>query len=246
VTSGDLWNQYDEVADRYEQHAEDSAYNAHYDRPAVLAALGPVVGLDVLDAACGPGFLLQRLIEQGARAVGFDASPAMVALARRRAGDAARVDVARLDSQLPYGDGDFDRVVCALAIHHVPDRAATFAELRRVVRPGGAVVVSTTHPTADWLRAGGSYFDRVLMTEHWDSMGQSMSAWREPLSDLVAAALSAGFVLDLLDEPRPTATMRTRHPETYETLTRQPGFIVLRLRPAPTPGSPGASPENST
>src|SRR5260370_29360458 len=50
----------------FQQHAADSAYNAHYDRPAVLAALGPVTGRSVLDAACGPGLYLRELLERGA------------------------------------------------------------------------------------------------------------------------------------------------------------------------------------
>ena len=51
----DLWSAYDEMGCRYERYAAGSAYNAHYDRPAVLATLGPVTGQRVLDAACGPG-----------------------------------------------------------------------------------------------------------------------------------------------------------------------------------------------
>lgn len=49
----DLWDAYDRMGVSFAQHAADSAFNAHYDRPAVLAALGPVAGRQVLDAACG-------------------------------------------------------------------------------------------------------------------------------------------------------------------------------------------------
>ena len=50
----DLWDAYDSMGLSFQQHAADSAYNAHYDRPAVLAALGPVTGRQVLDAALRP------------------------------------------------------------------------------------------------------------------------------------------------------------------------------------------------
>ena len=60
----DLWDAYDQMGLSFQQHAEDSAYNAHYDRPAVLAALGPVRGRQVLDAACGPGLYLRELLER--------------------------------------------------------------------------------------------------------------------------------------------------------------------------------------
>jgi hypothetical protein len=63
----DLWDAYDRMGPSFQQHAADSAYNAHYDRPAVLAALGPVTGRRVLDAACGPGLYVRELLERGPR-----------------------------------------------------------------------------------------------------------------------------------------------------------------------------------
>lgn len=233
----DLWAPYDQMGADFERHAEDSAHNAHYDRPAVLAALGPVAGMRVLDAACGPGLYAAALLDAGAEVVGFDASVVMVDLARRRVGDRATIEPGTLGERLRYGDVAFDLAVCALAIHYVDDRATAFAELFRVLVPGGALVISTQHPTTDWLCKGGSYFDRALETDLWRTPTgeQPVSYWREPLSDLCAAALSAGFVIDLVVEPRPTETMRTRYPADFATLSREPGFLVLRLRKPPTP-----------
>jgi 2-polyprenyl-3-methyl-5-hydroxy-6-metoxy-1,4-benzoquinol methylase len=74
----DLWDAYDRMGLSFQQHAADSAFNAHYDRPAVLAALGPVTGRQVLDAACGPGLYLRELLERGAQVTAFDASAVMV------------------------------------------------------------------------------------------------------------------------------------------------------------------------
>ena len=160
------WDPYDLMGVSFRQHAADSAYNAHYDRPAVLAALGPVAGRRVLDAACGPGLYLRELLERGAEVTAFDASPVMVSLARLQTAGRVRIDQAALGKPLPYPDGAFDLIVCALAIHYAPDRAAAFAELCRVLRPGGAAVVSTQHPVMDWLRKGGSYFQTILETEY--------------------------------------------------------------------------------
>jgi 2-polyprenyl-3-methyl-5-hydroxy-6-metoxy-1,4-benzoquinol methylase len=78
----DLWDAYDRMGLGFQQHAADSAANAHYDRPAVLAALGPVTGRQVLDGGCGPGLYLRELLERGAEVTAFDASPVMVGLAR--------------------------------------------------------------------------------------------------------------------------------------------------------------------
>lgn len=198
----------------YERHAADSAYNAHYDRPAVLAALGPVTGQRVLDAACGPGLYAESLLAADAEVVGFDASQAMVNLARERLAQRAQIDLVRLGEPLPYPAEAFDVSICTLAIHYVADRPAAFAELYRVLRAGAALVVSTQHPTTDWLREGGSYFDSVVETDTWHlSTGDvQVRFWREPLSRLCAAATSAGFVIDQLIEPRPTERRRELFP----------------------------------
>jgi SAM-dependent methyltransferase len=228
----DLWLAYDEMGCCYERHAAGSAYNAHYDRPAVLAALGPVTGQRVLDAACGPGLYAESLLAAGAEVVGFDASQAMVNLARKRLGQRAQIDLARLGEPLPYPAEAFDSGICALAIHYVADRPAAFAELYRVLRAGAALVASTQHPMTDWLRKGGSYFDSVLETDTWHlSTGDvQVRFWREPLSQLCAAATSAGFVINQLIEPRPTESMREVFPNDYDTLNREPGFLILGLR----------------
>jgi SAM-dependent methyltransferase len=237
----DLWHAYDRMGVSFAQHAADSAYNAHYDRPAVLAALGPVTDRRVLDAACGPGLYLRELLERGAKVTAFDASPVMVRLARQVAADRARIDQAALGEPLPYPDSAFDLIVCALAVHYARDRAAAFAEFCRVLRPGGAAVVSTQHPVMDWLRKGGSYFQTTLETDLWHTPAgdQLVHFWREPLSALCTAATGAGFLIEKLIEPVPAETMRERYPEDYEQLSREPGFLILRLL---KPAAPDLSP----
>ena len=229
--SSQLWSAYDEMGLAYQSHAADSAYNAHYDRPAVLAALGPVGGLRVLDAACGPGYYAQELADRGAIVTAFDASPVMVELARARLGGTARVDQAVLGEPLPYPDGAFDLIVCALAIHYADDRGAAFAEFYRILAPGAAAVVSTQHPVMDWLRKGGSYFDATLETDTWRTPGgdQPVRFWREPLSAFCTAATSCGFLIEHVIEPLPADSMRERYPDDYAKLTKEPGFLILRL-----------------
>jgi SAM-dependent methyltransferase len=220
------------MAEIYRDTAEDSVHNAYYDRPAVLDALGPVRGTRILDAACGPGLYASALLDAGAEVVGFDASAAMVEIARTRLGGRAQIDLARLGEPLPYPSASFDLSVCALAIHYVQDAAAAFAELHRVLRPGGALVMSTQHPTTDWLRKSGSYFDQVLETDVWKWPGgeQQIRYWRVPLSQLCDWATGTGFLIERLIEPRPTEAMRTRSPKHYAKLNREPCFLILRLR----------------
>ena len=222
---------YDAMAPMFEQHAADGAFNAHYDRPALLDLLGDVRGLRVLDAGCGPGLYSEHLTGHGAQVVAIDASAPMVELARARLGDHAVVEQQTLGTPLSFADDSFDAVVCALTIHYVEDRHAALRELCRVLRPGGAMVMSTQHPTSDWLRKGGSYFDVAVETDVWKLPGGDweVSYWREPLTSLCDAVHRAGFLIERLVEPQPAASMRHRWPEYYEYLLRQPCFLHLRL-----------------
>jgi SAM-dependent methyltransferase len=231
--------QYDAFADAYEEHAAEAPYNALYDRPATLALLGSVAGQRVLDAACGPGFYLEELVARGADVVGCDASPRMVELARQRlAGTGAAVDAADLRVQSldePLGwlpDGSVDVVLCALAYHYLNDRPAFLAEARRVLAPTGALVISTHHPTDDWCRLGGSYFEVSAVTETW-RRGWDITAWRMPLTRITEEFAAAGFLIERLVEPLPQAEMAHSHPGPFEKLSRQPAFVLFRLRPTP-------------
>jgi SAM-dependent methyltransferase len=228
----DLWDAYERMGPSFQQHAAGSAYNAHYDRPAVLAALGPVTGRQVLDAACGPGLYAGELLRRGAEVAAFDASPVMVRLARQRTAGRARIDRAALGGPLPYPGGAFDLIVCALAIHYASDRAAAFAEFCRVLRPGGAAVVSTQHPVMDWLRKGGSYFQATLETDIWPtpSGDQPVHCWREPLSALCTAAADAGFLIEKTHRAGP----RRNHARTLSRGLREAEQGTRFSDPAPS------------
>jgi SAM-dependent methyltransferase len=107
-----------------------------------------------LDAACGTGRHAGHLLDRGHAVTGVDQSEDMLARAREKfpQGEWRRGDLARL----PFDDATFDLAVCALALEHFSDLRPPVAELARVVRPGGRVVISESHPT---LRAiGGAPF----------------------------------------------------------------------------------------
>lgn len=212
----------------YAEHAERSAFNALYDRPAVLDLLGDVAGQRVLDVGCGPGLYAGELVSRGASVVGLDQSPEMVRLARRRVG-AAEFRVQDLAEPLGWADdASFDLAVMALVIHHVDDRVGALREICRVLRPRGRLVISTHHPVADWRRRGGSYFDQDVVEETW-SRGWQVRYWRLPLTQTCAEFAEAGFWIERPVEPLPAAEMARAYPEDDAKLRIEPGFIAFRL-----------------
>lgn len=223
---------YEPFADEFAALAENGFFNAWYDRPACLALLGDVAGRRVLDAACGPGLYAAELIRRGAQVVGFDSSPRMVELARARASE-GEFRVQELGQPIGWlPDASVDLALCALAMEHVDDRVAALRELRRVLRPDGALVLSGQHPVGIWLRHGGSYFDPRPITETWRKSWR-VRYWLAPLEIICEEIYQAGFLIERLTEPRPRPEAAALNPAEYERLSREPrGFLAFRLRPA--------------
>jgi ubiquinone/menaquinone biosynthesis C-methylase UbiE len=136
---------FDRLAPRYSHLRASSDYVDPLTEAVV--DLGDLRGLRVLDVGCGPGTVLLQLTRAfGVDGVGLDASPKMIEAARREAPDLDELHVGPAED-LPFADGSFDAALMRFVVHHV-DRARAFAELVRVLRSGGRVVISTSDPAA--------------------------------------------------------------------------------------------------
>ena len=114
--------------DAFDRQAPDydtTGYGRHARRlhDDVMAAIAGFSFTDILDVGCGTGATLAAVLDAHpqARALGIDLSPKMVAAARARVGDRARIAVADAE-HLPAGDASVDLVVCVDSFHHYPDR----------------------------------------------------------------------------------------------------------------------------
>lgn len=226
---GDL---YDGMADAYARDAENNPYNALYERPATVALLPPLAGLDVLDVGSGPGHLATYLAAEGARVTGIDISRRMVALAETRKIPNSRFCIADLAEELPFPADSFDLVVASLVLHYLRDWTKPLRELRRVLRPGGALIGSVHHPACDLgLSPSGNYFETELIRYRWSLDGKSweVGLWRRPLRSMLAAFEETDWTLERLEEPDPLPAARDA--EAWRTLTTEPVFLLFRLRP---------------
>lgn len=140
-------------------------------RHLVQDALRARPGERVLDVGCGPGFYVAELAERvgGAGAVvGVDISPAMLAVAARRCEGLANVALHEGPATaLPVEDSSFDAALSVQALEFVEDVDAALAELHRVLRPGGRLVVwDVDWSTVSWQSADPDRMARVLRA--WD------------------------------------------------------------------------------
>jgi ubiquinone/menaquinone biosynthesis C-methylase UbiE len=112
-----------------------------------LAALRP--GEDVLDVACGTGVVTRLAAEQvgGGAVAGVDVNPGMLQVARNAAGGTAIEWHEASAEALPQGDATVDVALCQMGLQFFPDRLGALREMRRVLRPGGRVVLNVPGPT---------------------------------------------------------------------------------------------------
>ena len=158
--------------------------------------LGPVQALDIADLGCGTGRHSIALAEAGAKVTAVDFSRGMLARARQRPGAGGVRFVERdLGEPLPFPADAFDRVLCSLALEHVERLDVAFAEMRRICRPGGWIVVIEMHPALRLQDVAASFRDPRTGEEiRPRSVGHQ-------LSDFVMAALGAGLTIEELREP---------------------------------------------
>lgn len=157
-------------------------------RAAIADQAGARSGAHVLDVASGPGQLalvLARQVGPSGSVDGIDASAAMVTRARvnaERSGLPVRFQTGRAQ-QLPFDSRTFDVVVCTLALHHIAaeDRATALAEMFRVLRPAGRLLLADVHdPGPGWR----TWPVRQLL-------GHAMA--ERPLDQAVDLAAAVGF-----------------------------------------------------
>jgi ubiquinone/menaquinone biosynthesis C-methylase UbiE len=209
-------NDYDSFAEAYAAETESNLINGYYTRPAILDLAGDVAGRRILDVGCGAGPLLAALRERGAVVTGVDSSTKMLELARQRLGDGADLHPADLSSPLSFPDGAFDDVIACLVLHYLEDWTAPLAELRRVLVPGGRLIVAVNHPTVNKLAfPDADYFaTRKFSYEHTFS-GQNavLTYWHRPLHGMTGAFTEAGFRIAVISEPSPAPGARELFPD---------------------------------
>jgi len=150
-------------------------------------ALGEKAGV-VLDLACGPGVVTAVVARIATSVVAFDATPAMLEKARKRCAEAGLENVTFRQGDaaaLPFGQAEFDAVVTRLAIHHFEAPSRVLAEIFRVLRPGGRLVIADVVASED---AGEAELQNAI-----ENLRDPSHVRMLPLSELSSVVTTAGF-----------------------------------------------------
>jgi SAM-dependent methyltransferase len=221
--------------------------------PAAQRLLGLRPGERVLDVGCGSGVFAPIARAAGATCVGVDASPAMVAIARRRHGregtflvaDAAGLD--HPDMRRRLGPA-FDAAVFLLSVQDMEPLGPILRSVGRVLRTRARIVLVLTHPAFRVPRHSGWLADpsRGLVSRRIDAYLRPMAVpldgrpgsgptttFHRPISAYVAALAAAGFAIDAFEELADDPDLRTpagsrQRDETFPANPDIPLFLAIR------------------
>lgn len=198
----------------------------------VLAMLALRRGERLLDAACGTGKYLLAAARAGVGAAGLDFSPAMLRVA------AAKCPLARLELHdlnrlpLPFKARCFDAAVFAHGIRHVGDIKALFAEFARLLRPGGRLVVSVTHPEAPFKL----FKYRARDLGDYDELDLSGEKFAHSFAAMAAAGRAAGLRLAAWEVVKADARLaRTLTTDSLRRVLGKPLILAWKFSKPPAP-----------
>jgi SAM-dependent methyltransferase len=226
--AGRYWEQNAEVWTRLCRQGYD-VYRDLFNTPAFLELLPPVDRLTGLDLGCGEGHNTRLLAGRGARMFAIDVAPTFVRYARdeERSHPAAIHYTAASAQGLPFRDAAFDFATAFMSLMDMPEPRAALREAWRVLRPGGFLQFSITHPCFDpphrkllrdpqgtaYAVEVGSYFeDTNGRIDQWLFSAAPPAAkaglpqfqvprFHYPLSVWLNAVIDAGFQIERVAEP---------------------------------------------
>jgi ubiquinone/menaquinone biosynthesis C-methylase UbiE len=199
------------------------------DRP-MLERVGDGRFATALDVGCGEGRFCRMLAGRGIRTAGIDPTEALIDEARRRDPD-GDYRIGRAE-QLDFPDESFDLVVSYLTLIDIPDLGPAIAEMARVLRPGGSLLIAnlTSFSTAAQRRFRARLGLRPAVDRYLDERAEWVSwrgirirNWHRPLATYMALLLGQGLELRHFDEPAPYAG----NPLRIALYRRAPWFLIM-------------------
>lgn len=224
--------------------------------PAFMAMLPAVSGQTGIDVGCGEGHYARLLAKAGAQMTAFDVSPTFV----RAAADLERTTPSGISYELasalalPFRDEVFDFAVACMVLMDIPAAERAMAEIFRIMKPGGFLQFSISHPAFDlphrrnlrdesgrtYAFEVAGYFEEKTEVLEWifgaapAELKRALSpfritVFRKTLAHWINDLITCGFAIECIDEPRPSDDIVAdcAHLQDAQVL---PYFMLIRAR----------------
>lgn len=233
----EYWNS---NADLWSSHVRKGwdGYREHFNNPAFLEFIGSINGKYVLDTGCGEGQNTRILARNGALMTGIDISFKMIQHAldtEQKEPLGIRYEVCSFSDLSLFKNDSFDAVVSFMALMDGPDYKGAMESFYKVLRRKGELFFSITHPCfltkgLSWIKdkngnpikyTGADYFIKDSWVERWkfrkddtpiDAEPFSVPRFPRTLSEYINTLLEAGFILNKIEEPRPSVEIARKYP----------------------------------
>lgn len=224
----------------------DNKTNANnlFEVPALFSMMPDLKGKRVLDLGCGFGEHCKRYIQCGAeKVVGIDISEKMLKVARCENDDPKIVYIHMPIEKLAELNEQFDVVVSSLAFHYVEDFECAVRDIYNKLDEKGVLVFSQENPLCTcysgenrWTRDEQGNKLHLNLADYGIE-GERESVWiidnvkkyHRTFSTIINTLINAGFVIEKMIEPLPTAEILDRYPD-YRDLLHKPDFLLIKAR----------------
>jgi SAM-dependent methyltransferase len=251
-----MWNENAEAWASLARRGYD-IFRDYVNTPAFLDMLPDLTGLDGVDIGCGEGHNTRLIRSRGARMIALDVSQVFLAHAagEERARPAGIRYLCASAVDLPFGSGSFDFTVATMSLMDMPDHEKAISEIHRILKPGGFLQFSITHPcfqTARWkyvydqngrvvaVECGDYFSPPAGEIEEWgfsnvppevsrDYKNFQIPVFRRTLSSWLNLLIDAGFDLEAFREPSADEQAVKKYPALAVTRTIA-FFLIIRCR----------------
>ena len=254
--AGRFWNDNAEAWTALSRAGYD-IYRDYLNTPAFFEILPDVNGLYGIDIGCGEGYNTRLLAGKGAIIEGIDISEEFIRAAQTFENEPSLKINYQISNALtlPFGNDKFDFAVSFMCFMDIPENELAFKEAFRVLKPGGFLQFSISHPCFDtphrknlrdqdgitYAIEVGDYFKNLNgRVEEWTfnsaplELKNKYSKFKTPrftksLSQWINTLINAGFIIEHVNEPYPDDDTVKKHPKLQDSSV-VPYFLHIRCR----------------